>query len=73
MSILGCDNSTEPSSPKDITEFANHYELVYAFQNEIHTILSNGKNYQQITDNDIYDHEPIWSPDGQQVAFVSTI
>ena len=70
--VLGCNNSTEPSSPKDITDFANHYELVYAYQNEIHTILSTGGNYQQLTSDNIYDHEPVWSPDGTQIVFVST-
>ena len=71
ISVSDCDNSTDPLSPTDIADFSNHYELVYAYQNEIHTIGSNGLNHQQITHNDFYDHEPVWSPDGQQIAFVS--
>lgn len=71
FAIFGCDNSAGPSGPADITEYANHYELLYVYQNEIHRISSSGENYRQITDNDFYDHEAIWSPDGQQIAFVS--
>lgn len=69
--LLGCDNATGPSSPESIADYANHYDIVYVYQNEIHTIRSDGENHRQITNNDFYDHEAAWSPDGERIAFVS--
>jgi Tol biopolymer transport system component len=32
---------------------------------------ADGTNVQQLTDNDHYDENPVWSPDGTRIAFES--
>jgi Tol biopolymer transport system component len=39
--------------------------------NEIYVFLGGGR-FQQLTDNHAGDFNPIWSPDGEHIAFVST-
>lgn len=38
---------------------------------EIYTMSPNGKDVQQLTDNEATDYFPAWSPDGSQIAFCS--
>ena len=38
---------------------------------EIFTMNTDGGDVQQLTDNDIVDHSPAWSPDGQQIAYIN--
>jgi Tol biopolymer transport system component len=38
---------------------------------EICTILINGENFTQLTNNDLWDLYPVWSPDGSQIGFLS--
>lgn len=40
---------------------------------EIYTIGVDGSDLQQLTDNDTYDFDPDWSPDGTQIVYVTTI
>lgn len=38
---------------------------------DIYVINSDGSNLRQLTNNEVDDSLPVWSPDGQQFAFVS--
>src|SRR6187549_2696903 len=38
---------------------------------DVYIIDADGQNLRQLTDNDFFDGTPSWSPDGQQIVFVS--
>ena len=38
---------------------------------DIYVMDSGGKNVKQLTQDEFYDAEPVWSMDGKQIAFVS--
>ena len=45
--------------------------IAFAYKGDIFTVPSAGGDATQLTTNAAYDSEPIWSPDGSKIAFMS--
>lgn len=46
--------------------------IAFCYKGDIYTVPSTGGNARQLTTNPAHDTHPIWSPDGQQIAFASS-
>jgi len=45
--------------------------IVFSYQGDLFTVPVQGGTAHQVTSNDAYDAYPVWSPDGQRIAFAS--
>ena len=45
--------------------------IVFSYKGDLFTVSSGGGQARQLTTNAAYDAIPVWSPDGQQIAFAS--
>ncbi len=45
--------------------------IAFAYKGDIFTVPSEGGDATQLTANSAFDSEPIWSPDGSKIAFMS--
>ena len=55
----------------DTLSFSQHFAGSANENEEICTIKIDGTAFRRITDNDLLDTYPVWSPDGTQLAFLS--
>ena len=46
-------------------------QIAFTYQGDIYTVPTSGGRAIQLTTNSAHDTRPIWSPDGQQIAFAS--
>ena len=45
--------------------------IAFTFKGDIYTVPVEGGRATALTTNNSYDTQPVWSPDGQQIAFAS--
>ena len=46
-------------------------QIVFSYKGDLFTVSSQGGEAHQLTTNAAYDTRPLWSPDGQRIAFAS--
>ena len=46
-------------------------QIAFSYKGDIYTVGVNGGRANQITTNPAHDTRPVWSPNGQQIAFAS--
>lgn len=47
-------------------------DIAFSYKGDIYLVSTEGGVARQMTTNDAYDAYPVWSPDGQKIAFAST-
>ena len=56
-----------PESQIDIDSLSG--KIVYSSEGDVYVINANGSERKRLTDNPAEDFDPVWSPDGTQIAF----
>ncbi len=46
-------------------------QVAFAYKGDIYKVSINGGQAARLTANDAFDSSPVWSPDGEKIAFVS--
>ena len=46
--------------------------VVFSYKGDLYTVSSKGGQARQLTSNAAYEAYPVWSPDGNRIAFASS-
>ena len=56
---------------RDVRISPDGQSIVFCYKGDIYRVAAQGGRAIQLTTQDAYDCRPVWSPDGQQIAFAS--
>ncbi len=56
---------------RDVQISPDGLEIVFCYKGDLYKVNSQGGNAIQLTTQSSYECNPVWSPDGQQIAFAS--
>ena len=56
---------------RDIQISPDGTEIAFCYKGDIYKVPAKGGTATQLTTQDSYESNPIWSPDGRQIAFAS--
>ena len=72
LGILSCSAmSAEPLWMRYPAISPDGRQIVFSYKGDLFTVNSQGGQARQLTTNAAYDAYPVWSQDGQQIAFAS--
>lgn len=63
--------ATTPLWMRDIRISPDGNEIAFCYKGDIYKVPAKGGTATQLTTQDSYECNPIWSPDGKQIAFAS--
>ena len=69
LGILGCRNNTSQTSATNKIVYVSYAKGSH--NGEIYVMNEDGSGQTRLTQNEADDYDPVWSPNGQKIAFSS--
>jgi Tol biopolymer transport system component/C-terminal processing protease CtpA/Prc len=69
--IIGLTAQTNPLWMRFSAISPDGKTIAFSYKGDLFTVAAQGGTAHQLTSNSAYDAYPVWSPDGQQIAFAS--
>jgi tricorn protease len=70
--VAGSAMAAAPVMPRHPAPSPDASKIAFSWQGDIWIAPTGGWTAQRVTANPGYDHHPVWLPDGQRIAFVSS-